>query len=36
MNNPYISKIIMIQRNNRKLKNQKVLYSNIQREKILK
>ena len=36
MNNPYISKIIMIQRNYRKLKNKKVLYSNIQREKIIK
>ena len=36
MNNPYISKIIMIQRNYRKLKNKKLLYSNIKKEKIIK
>ena len=36
LNNPYISKIIMIQRNYRKLKNKKLLYSNIKKEKIIK
>ena len=36
LNNPYISKIIMIQRNYRKLKNKKLLNSNIKKEKIIK
>ena len=36
MNNPYISKIIMIQRNFRKIKNKKLLFSNIEKEKNIK